>query len=112
MQEIILNIYLNIENGFLTSLKAVSYKQSGSDEEKVNFLKEKAADDFFSAFVFDAPINEKGEYMPFKKFQKLIKQGKETAFFEEIFEKFEVPDQPLICVTPVIDGKVMAENRS
>lgn len=107
MHETILNIYLVVENGSLTSLKAVSYKQSGSDEEKVNFLKEKAGDDFFSAFVFDAPINERGEYMQFKKFQKLIKQGKETAFFEEIFEKFEVPEQPLICVTPVLDGKLM-----
>jgi hypothetical protein len=28
--------------------------------------------------------------------------------FEEIFTKFQVPEHPLICVTPVVDGEIYA----
>jgi hypothetical protein len=27
--------------------------------------------------------------------------------FEEIFSHFDVPEHPLICVTPVVDGKIL-----
>jgi hypothetical protein len=28
--------------------------------------------------------------------------------FEEIFSKFNLPEKPLICVTPVVDGEIYA----
>jgi hypothetical protein len=29
--------------------------------------------------------------------------------FEDIFQKFGVAEHPLICVTPVVDGKIYSE---
>ncbi|RJQ61241.1 MAG: hypothetical protein C4517_09055 [Stygiobacter sp.] len=109
MQETILNIYLVIDKGSVASFRAKAYEMEGEDSAKISFLKERAAEDFASAFVFDSPKNKKGEYMPYKKFSKLEKQGLQYQFFEEIFEKFRVPQNPLICVTPVVDGEVFGK---
>jgi hypothetical protein len=46
--------------------------------------------------------------MTYKKFSKLEKHEKQYMLFEEIFTKFKVPESPLICVTPVVDGKIIA----
>lgn len=107
MSETILNIYLIIENNAVTAFKAKSYEVGGSDESKINFLKSCAVDDFQSAETFRAPIDKKNNFMPYKKFAKLERQGMQFQLFEEIFQKFEVPENPLICVTPVVDGKIL-----
>lgn len=109
MNETILNIYLVIDNGLVTSFRAKSYELEGEDSFKITYLKENAAEDFHSSFVFDSPTNKKGEFMSYKKFSKLEKQGMQYQLFEEIFEKFKVPQNPLICVTPVVDGKVFGK---
>jgi hypothetical protein len=106
MNETILNIYLEINNESVTSFRAKSYEIEGDDAAKIRFLKERAFEDFAAAYVFDSPKNKRGEFMPYKKFSKLEKQGMQYQLFEEIFEKFKVPQNPLICVTPVVDGKI------
>ncbi len=108
MLEIILNIYLIIENGFVISFRAKGYEREGNDENKIKFLKENVVKDFETSYIFEAPRNNKGEFMPYKKFSKLESQGMQYRLFEEIFEKFEVPQNPIICVTPVVDGKIFA----
>ncbi|MHB1687489.1 MAG: hypothetical protein ACYCVH_08950 [Ignavibacteriaceae bacterium] len=107
MNEIILNIYLIINNGYVEEFRAVGYETEGGDDNKISFLKSKAAEDFPKAFHFDAPVNKKGKFMKYPKFAKLEKQGMQYQLFEEIFEKFEVPQNPLVCVTPVVDGKIL-----
>ena len=108
MNEIILNIYLIINNGYVIGFRAVGYEKEGGDDNKISFLKSKVEDDFSKAFYFDAPVNKKGKFMKYPKFAKLEKQGMQYQLFEEIFEKFEVPQNPLVCVTPVVDGKILA----
>ncbi|MGD8782256.1 MAG: hypothetical protein PVH88_25235 [Ignavibacteria bacterium] len=108
MGEIILNIYLVINNGLVVSFKAKAYEKTGSDEEKIKYLKGCAAEDFQNAYVFDAPVNRMGNYMSYNKFNKLEMQGMHYQLFEGIFSKFDIPDNPLICVTPVVDGKILA----
>jgi hypothetical protein len=107
--ETILNIFLIVDKNFVTAFKAKAYEQDGSDEEKIKFLKEQAKVDFASAYLFDAPQNKSGEFMSYKKFSKIESQGLQYKLFEEIFEKFKVPEKPLICVTPVVDGEVWAK---
>ncbi|MHB8336655.1 MAG: hypothetical protein ACYDEE_04485 [Ignavibacteriaceae bacterium] len=107
MNEIILNIYLIINNGYVIGFRAVGYEKEGGDDNKISFLKSKVEDDFSKAFHFDAPVNRKGKFMKYPKFAKLEKQGMQYQLFEEIFEKFEVPQNPLVCVTPVVDGKIL-----
>ncbi|MCZ7601566.1 MAG: hypothetical protein QY331_11020 [Melioribacteraceae bacterium] len=109
MLETIVNIYLIIQKDFVTGFKALSYKQSGTDEEKIIFLKKSAKEDFESAILFEAPVDKKGQYMPYSRFAKLEKQGMHYRLFEEIFTEFNVPDKPLICVTPIVDGEFYGE---
>ena len=108
MNEVILNIYLIINDGLVVEFRAIAYEIEGGDDNKINFLKSKAAGDFSRAYHFDAPSDEKGKFMSYKKFSKLEKRGRQFELFEEIFTNFKVPQNPLICVTPVVDGKVLA----
>ena len=112
MKERILNIYLIIEDHHVTGFKAFSYDEEGTDYEKIDFLKAHAREDFDKAEDFPAPVNKLGKYMNYNKFAKLEKQGMQFRLFEEIFSKFNVPENPLICVTPVVDGKILDGNES
>ncbi len=107
MDEVILNIYLVINGGYVDEFRATAYNVEGTDEEKIKFLKSKARGDFDSSYKFNAPINRLGKYMKYYKFAKLEKRGRQFELFEEIFTEFDVPQNPLICVTPVVDGKII-----
>lgn len=106
MEETILNIFLVVDKDYVTGFKVKAYQKEGTDAEKISFLKEKAKTDFSASFHFNAPQNRFGRFMPYKKFSKLESQGFQYRLFEEIFQKFNVPEKPLICVTPVVDGEV------
>lgn len=108
MLEIILNIYLVINNGLVEEFKAIGYEMEGGDDNKIQFLKSKAVEDFTAAYYFDAPTDRSGKFMKYNKFARLEQQGRQYELFEEIFQSFKVPERPLICVTPVVDGKVIS----
>ncbi len=109
MTENILNIYLIINDNYVTGFKAMSYKQFGSDGEMIKFLKSRVKLDYQSSYSFNAPQDSRGEFMDYKKFSKLEKKGRHFELFENIFSSFDVPEQPLVCVTPVVDGKIFNE---
>lgn len=109
MNEIILNIYLVINNGLVEEIRAVSYQFEGGDDRKINFLKSRAREDYTGSYHFDAPSDKNGKYMSYNKFHKLEKRGMHFQLFEEVFQSFKVPENPLVCVTPVVDGEIFAE---
>jgi hypothetical protein len=106
MNEIILNIYLIINNGLVEEFRAVAYEKEGGDDNKIKYLKSRANEDYNKAYKFDAPQDKEGKFMSYKRFHKLEKRGMHFQLFEEIFSKFNVPQNPLICVTPVVDGEI------
>ncbi len=106
MEETILNIYLEITGTTIVAFRGIAYKSSGSDNEKISFLTNRAPQDFSSAYKFDAPRDKNGKLMTWKSFEKLRKRNMEINLFEEIFEEFSVPKEPLILVTPVVDGVI------
>lgn len=107
MLEIILNIFLIIENDFVVAFRAKAHEMEGGDDRKINFLKGSVINDFGSAEGFEAPSNAKGEFMKYKKFARLEQQGMQYQLFEEIFAHYNVPQNPIVCVTPVVNGKIM-----
>jgi hypothetical protein len=109
MNEIILNIYLIINNNNVEAFKVVSYEMEGGDDRKIDFLKSCAKEDYSRAVIFDAPSDNNGKFMSYKKFHKLEKRGMHFQLFEEIFQRFDVPENPLICVTPVVNGEIYSE---
>ena len=106
MNECILNIYLIINNNLVEEFRAISYVKDGDDDEKIEYLKSRVNEDFSRAFHFDAPQNKKSNFMNYNKFSKLEKKGKHFELLENIFSSFDVPEHPLVCVTPVVDGKI------
>lgn len=108
MNEIILNIYLIINDGQVVEFRAVAYEREGGDDNKIKFLKSNAVEDFEKAYHFNAPSDRNGNFMPYRKFSRLESRGKQFELFEEIFQNFNVPENPLICVTPVADGKILS----
>ncbi len=110
LKEIILNIYLIINDDYVVEFRAAAYEKEGGDDYKIKFLKGRAATDLDNAFRFDAPSDRNGNFMKYKKFARLEQRGKQYQLFEEIFSRFEVPEHPLVCVTPVVDGKILAED--
>ena len=108
MEEVILNIYLVINKELVEEIRAVAYKMEGGDENKIKYLKSRAKEDFEKAYRFDAPIDNKGRFMNYSRFHKFEKRGMHFQLFEEIFSNFNVPEHPLICVTPVVDGEIFS----
>jgi hypothetical protein len=106
MKEIILNIYLVIKNGLVEEFRAIGYEREGGDDRKIEFLKSRAKKDFEKAYKFDAPTDKKGRFMTYNRFHKFEKRGMHFQLFEEIFSNFDVAENPLICVTPVVDGEI------
>ena len=109
MFEKILNIYLIIENDEVTQFRAKVYEREGNDQNKIEYLKARAKLDFENAEIFDAPYDKKGVFMNYKRFSKLEKRGMQYKLFEGIFSHYDVPERPLICVTPMENGKLLAE---
>jgi hypothetical protein len=107
--EIILNIFLIIEKGFVISFKSIAYEMDGTDETKIEYLKNNAKEDYSKAIIFNAPQNKNKEFMSYNKFHKLEKNGMQYRLFEEIFEKFKTPENPIVCVTPVVDGEIWSK---
>ena len=85
MNEIILNIYLIINNGFVIAFRAMGYEREGGDDNKINYLKSRVKEDFNSAYKFDAPQNEKGQFMKYNKFAKLEKEECIFNFLKRCF---------------------------
>lgn len=109
MNETILNIYLVINDNYVVEFRAVAYQKEGGDDYKIRFLKGRAVHDFDGAYRFDAPVDKHGKFMKYKSFARLEQRGRQFELFEEIFSNFNIPENPLICVTPVMDGKILAE---
>ncbi|HRI45620.1 MAG TPA: hypothetical protein PK559_00845 [Ignavibacteriaceae bacterium] len=109
MEETILNIFVIIDNDEVSAFKAASHSKNGDDREKIEYLKKNVKSDIEKAYYFDAPRDSNNRLMPYKKFSKLERQEKQYFLFEEIFKKFDAPESPLICVTPIVDGKILSD---
>lgn len=110
MNEVILNIYLIINNNYVEEFRAIGYEIEGGDDHKIKFLKSRAKEDFNNSYKFNAPSDRFGRFMKYHKFAKLEDKGRQYELFEEIFTEFKVPENPLICVTPVVDGKIISSS--
>lgn len=106
MLEIILNIFLIINDDFVVAFKAKAHEMEGGDDRKIKFLKDNARNDYTEAENFNAPTNSKGGFMKYKKFARLEQQGMQFQLFEEIFQHYNAPQRPIVCVTPVVNGKL------
>ena len=120
MTERIFNLYLFIESGLTLSgvireLGATVHEQSGTDADKIAFLQKQATADLTEARRFAVPeryvlvaVNSDATRngLDYRGYERLVQGGRYLELFEEVFEAMNASDDPLICITPVVDGKV------
>jgi len=120
-QEIILNLWYVIDDeGLIYSLRARCYVHSGTDEEKLAFLRGCAETDYLIAQPFPIPEwahttihqEETSQKVPMALYSGLRASGDFGRLFEEVYQtmqsqlpaqtKLNIGQEPLVCMTPLL----------
>ena len=118
MKERIFNLFLIISDDIIREIGAVCYEQSGSDAQKLVFLQSKVIEDLEKAKRYPVPnryvlVSEKKPGIPglirYKSYLDLAITGDQLEFFEEVFADLKAPQNPLMCITPIVDGKPLID---
>jgi hypothetical protein len=117
MKESIFNLFVFVEHEYIRRLGAVAHEVEGSDSEKVAYLRAKAASDAGMAGQHQVPSRytfrqEDGTYIPginYRLFQQMTFGGRLFEVFEEVFDGLGASSQPLVVVTPVVDGVIRVD---
>ena len=115
MSEPIFNLFLFVSSGkIIYELGVVSHNFEGTDKQKLSFLAKQVSSDFLKAKKFPVPKRyqlsdvETGKTSNGIRYQSYItmaSSGMHLDLFEEIFEALNAPPQPLMCITPIVNGK-------
>ena len=116
MKETILNLFLFAERDVITELGAVAHCIDGTDQEKLLFLQCQVANDFGKSKRFFIPskyshsnIDGHLAILSKEKYNAMMRCGSHLELFEEIFQSFNLPDEPLVVITTVVNGQVVID---
>lgn len=120
MKERIYNLFLIISDDIIREIGAVCHEQSGNDAQKLTFLQSKIIEDLAKAKRYPVPdryvlIGGKNSIpglIRYQSYQELAFTGDQLEFFEEVFEDLRAPRDPLMCITPIVNGKPMIDGYS
>lgn len=123
-REVIVNLwYVRDEEGVIYSLRAKAYTGSGSDEEKLKFLQQRASLDYLIAEPFEIPrrfhirvgSGHDSKVMPVAHISMLETLDSPIALFEDALKVIEsrfpahselaIPQDPLVCATPLMQNR-------
>lgn len=104
MPEIIYNLFVYTDGKIITDLGIVQYKivEDGSDEKKIDFLRARALLDHINAYKAKIISPEISMESYFSKHRL----GRAMEMFEELFQLFNAPPDPLIAMTVIENGAV------
>lgn len=117
MKEKIFNLFLFIESDIIVGLGARCHQADGSDREKLALLQRQVKHDLPGAERFPMPDRYQlvlpdgrtGTGLQYQSYQKLALLQRHLDLFEDIFTHFGASDNPLMCITPVVDDKPRVE---
>ena len=117
MRETVYNLFVLIsDDGLVRSLGAVAHELGGSDESKLRTLQATVEEDIPAAQMFPVPtrfvtvvdrggaINSIEGAISFAHYGTLLRDGAHLDLFEELLRAVDAPPDPLVCITPVVDG--------
>jgi hypothetical protein len=107
------NLFLFVDGDPIIQLGACCHEQEGSDRQKLSFLQSRVEADLPGAERFPIPDRYKlvrpggtgTTGLRYQSYLDLSRLGKHLELFEEVFVHFGAPNNPLMCITPVVDGK-------
>jgi hypothetical protein len=116
MTEVIFNLYVYSNLDIISEVGVVRHIIDGNDEEKITFLKQQVDKDFAVAEKFELPdgfqIKKNGlvrKGIDFTSYRDLSNQGYSLLIFQNAFQYYNSPANPLVVITPVKDGKIYIE---
>jgi hypothetical protein len=117
VKEKVFNLFLFIEVDIIVGLGARCHQAEGSDREKIAFLQRQVKHDLASAERFPMPKRyhlvfpdgRTGTGIQYQSYQQLAMLQRHLDLFEEIFTHFGASENPLMCITPVVDSKPRIE---
>jgi hypothetical protein len=117
VKEKVFNLFLFIEDNIIVGLGARCHQADGTDRDKLTFLQRQVKHDLPSAERFPMPKRyhlvfpdgRTGTGIQYQSYQKLAMLQRHLELFEEIFTHFGASENPLMCITPVVDDKPKIE---
>lgn len=117
MKEKVFNLFLFIENEVIVELGACCHEWGGADAHKLAFLQREVSADLAKATRFPMPKRyhlvfpdgATGTGLQYQSYQQLAAMQQHLDLFEEVFIQLAAPQNPLICITPIVDGKPRVE---
>ncbi|WP_406698248.1 hypothetical protein V5E97_05265 [Singulisphaera sp. Ch08] len=114
--ENIFNPFLFVEGELITKLGGLCHEKGGTVREKIAFLQANLTRDLLNATEFPIPesytlVTPSGTEtgLRYEGYLKLSELGRHLKVFEEVFEHFDGSEDPLSCITPIVDGKPKIE---
>ncbi|RYX85132.1 hypothetical protein EON73_03005 [bacterium] len=116
--EKIINTFPIFEENVMTCIGFRVHELSGTDEEKITFLKGRIDDDFKEMAIALLPDNftlklTNGLTVPgitLERYNTLLHNGTEGILYEGIYQIFGFGDSPLQISTPVKNGKIRIDH--
>jgi hypothetical protein len=118
MKEKLFNLFLFVTGNIIHEIGAVCYEQSGNDAQKLAFLQSQVATDFPATKRYPVPdryilAGDRAAAVSgglrYQSYLQLKAMGKQTEFFEEVFYDLGAPQNPLMWVTPIVNGQPMIQ---
>lgn len=117
--ERIFNLFLFVEHGVITTYGATYHKMTGTENKKLAYLQLRVTQDVAASRRFSVPKSfelfntasgtRKFGAISIDAFYELATSGRHLEMFEEAFAAMNAPRDPLVCITPVVDGVVTVD---
>ncbi|MGE2346134.1 hypothetical protein [Enterobacter asburiae] len=103
--------YSSSSNCKITHVGIVAHKITGSDNEKIKYLKTQLLSDLTQCKYFEVDPKSFGEagFLTNSRFLALARVGNPMVVFEQALSYFNAPMNPLVMYTAVVDGEVKVD---
>jgi hypothetical protein len=99
LKDTVYNLFLYVDKSQIKALGVVPHVLEGTDEEKISALQLRVERDYKTA-----KRTEVRGIFEWSAYESLMRLGRELELFEEIFRDCKAPPNPLVVITPVVDG--------
>lgn len=123
--ELIANIFIFVQEGknaIVHEIGVVWHRQGGTDIEKIAFLQSQVDDDWPRSkrrplpqefwILDDQGVKHRG-VQTYSGFQETFQKNQSKMLEFLVFKHYSyAPKDPLVCITPIVNGKVRVEGMS
>lgn len=101
MSERIFNIFVYFNEGIAKYFGIRHHRVSGTDEKKMEYLRQNVSEDHSLAKIFELPR----QFTP-EQWKSTFRLGNSIKYFEQGFVHYRAPMNPIFCVTSVVDNVI------